>query len=71
MPTFEYVCPRGHTTEKTVSFEKAPGPKAIRCNNRTRQFGRGAAGHYCGLQANRINVYKVAVSGDLPTRGSF
>lgn len=72
MPRFDYKCPRGHVTERTVSLAKAPGPKWIRCHvhTSTTHYPNCRANHDCGLQATR-QMPLVGVGGDLPTRGAF
>lgn len=72
MPRYDYECKRGHVIERSVPLAKAPGPVWIRCNVRVCSSPKGHQPDcYCGLRANRRQVYRVAVSGDLPTRGAF
>lgn len=73
MPRIEFKCDRGHVTEKVLAFDTVL-PKWIRCKaHRTCRFAHisVSALHVCGLQAKRVEVYQVGVTGDLPTRGSF
>lgn len=71
MPTYEYICPRGHVTEKTVRFQDAPGPGRLRCKTHTSITHCDDSGDECNLVALKKTVYRVGVTGDLPTRGSF
>lgn len=78
MPIYEYECKRGHVTLRTVPLAKAPGAKYVKCDNHRGSGDSGsthyegcAKAHVCGLRANRREVYRVGVGGDLPTRGAF
>lgn len=76
MPIYEYECKQGHVTLRTVPLAKAPGPKYIKCDDHrggegSTHYPNCAKEHVCGLRANRREVYKVGVGGDLPTRGAF
>lgn len=64
MPVQEYVCKRTHVTQRIVSLKETP-PKYVKCQHSTRAKGP------CGLRAIKQQVYRVSVSGDLPTRGAF
>jgi len=80
MPLYEYKCPSDHVTERVISLQKTP-PKWIKCDyhrgsgvpGRTHYEGCGGpkGGHTCGLRAKKVQVYRVGVTGDLPTRGAF
>jgi hypothetical protein len=72
MPVYEFKCPSQHVTTRVFGI-KAVLPKFVKClvHKSTTHSPGCAKFHQCNKRAARVEVYKIAVQGDLPTRGAF
>lgn len=70
MPRYEYECPLGHVTEKVVGI-RDDAPATVRCPKWILSYPDAEPERRCGRRAKKRTVYRVGVTGDLPTRGAF